>query len=123
MGWSRYVSRALVVLLEGGRGGAVLYRAQELLVFNYQDRFVFKVVVVLRRLVNDSFDNVGEGVESFEEHVHQLVTPDRVLRLVGQHFEVADILIDVWEVEGEAVEAGLRHLLFRGVSELGLESR
>ena len=112
MGWSRYVSRVLEVLLEGGRGGTVFNCTQELLVFNHQDRFVLEIVVVLWGFIDDSLDDVGEGVESFEEHVHQLPTSNCVPRLAGQHFEVADVLVDVREMECEAIEARLGDLLF-----------
>ena len=92
------------------------------MVFDDQDRFIFEVIVVLQRFVNNSLDDVGEGMEPFEEHVHQLATSDRVPCFAGQHFKVADVLVDVWEVEGETVEAGLRYLLLCRISELGLES-
>ena len=62
-----------------------------------------------------------EGVESFEEHVHQFSAPNRVPCLAGQHFEIADVLVDVWEVEGEVIQASLGNFLFRGICELGLE--
>src|SRR6266851_9382840 len=61
-------------------------------------------------------------MEPFEEHVHQLATSDRVPCFAGQHFKVADVLVDVWEVEGETVEAGLSYLLLSGIGELGLKS-
>ncbi len=63
-----------------------------------------------------------EGVEPLEEHVHQLSAPDRVPRFASKHFEVADVLVNVREVEGKPVEAGLGDFLLRGVRELGFKS-
>jgi len=56
---------------------------------------------------------VWEVVESFEEHVHQFTAADGISHFLHQHFEVADVLIDVWEVEGKMVKACLSNLLLR----------
>jgi len=93
-----------------------------LLVFNYYDSLLFKVVVVGRGFVDDSLDNVWEVMEPFEKHVHQLAAPDGVACFPRQHFEIADVLVNVREVEGKSVEACLGDLLFRGVGELQLEA-
>jgi len=65
---------------------------------------------------------VWEGVEPFEEHVHQLSAPDHVSCFASEHFKVADVLVDVWKVEGKPVEAGLGNFLLGRVCELGFES-
>ncbi len=84
-------------LLEWGHIGAIFDSLQELLVLDYCNGFLFEVVVVGWGFINDPFDDVGEVVQSFEEHVHQLATPYSVSHFPGQHFEVTDVLVDIWE--------------------------
>ncbi len=89
-----------------------------MLVFDLQDCFLFEVIIVSGGFVDDSFDDVREVVESLEEHVHQFPAADGVPCFSGEHLKVANILVDVWEVEGKPVEACLGNFLLCGVCEL-----
>ena len=53
--------------------GAVFDCPEQLLVFDHSNGLLFEVVVVGRGFVNNSFDDVGEVVQSFEGHVYQLL--------------------------------------------------
>jgi hypothetical protein len=95
---------------------------EELPGFDHCDGFVFQVLVTGGGFLDYSLHHIWRHFQSFEEVVHCLPAPYCVACLPNQCFEVADVLVDKWELEVVSVKGCLSSFLPSGVCELGLEA-
>ena len=94
---------------------------EELSSFDHCDGFILQVLVIGGALLDHSFHYVWGCFQPFEEVVHCLPASYCVSCFPDQCLEVADVLVDEWELEVVSVKGRSSGFLFDGVRELGLE--